>query len=319
MVKHCPECGYKLDREYNFCPECGFEIRKIDQSKTESRLEAPAPTIQSDIPAKFLCDNCGEENDINNSVCSSCGAKLREGGLETSHQNYSQTKKGNTRSLQPKSAGLRKNNVKKISDRKQSLGDSSKKKLDIIKTVTIVVIGLGVALIILIFSGVLNSVVIPGNTSATNTNQKSSIYLNNAQKINSLEEVVKNNPKDKSSILELAHLKNDAGMYEQAIVNYKQYLALATEDPDARIDLGICYYNLQNYDTAIKEMELALKYDPSHQIGYLDLGIVYLASGNMGKSKESLQKAVQLDPNSEYGKKAEELLKSHNNQTNGGN
>ena len=82
--------------------------------------------------------------------------------------------------------------------------------------------------------------------------------------------------------------------------------------------MGICYYNLQNYDAAISEMEQALKYDPKHQIGYLDLGIVNLAAGKMEKSQEWLKKAVQIDPNSEYGKKAQELLSSHNNQTNGG-
>jgi tetratricopeptide (TPR) repeat protein len=181
-------------------------------------------------------------------------------------------------------------------------------------------VGLGIAVIILIFSGLLNSVIVPGNNinATTGTKQNSGVDLSSLQKINDLEAVVKNNPQDTASILELAHLKNDAGMYEQAILNYKEYLVLAPKDADARIDMGICYYNLQNYDTAISEMEQALKYNSKHQIGYLDLGIVNLAAGKIEKSKEWLKKAIELDPNSDYGKKAQELLSSHNNKSNGG-
>jgi tetratricopeptide (TPR) repeat protein len=76
--------------------------------------------------------------------------------------------------------------------------------------------------------------------------------------------------------------------------------------------MGVCYYNLHNYDEAIKQMEKALQYSPKHQIGYLNLGIVNLTAGNLEKSQEWLKKAVQIDPNSEIGKKAQELLESHN-------
>ena len=322
MVKHCPECGYKLEKEYKYCPECGFEIKKIEEENKGT--ENTASTIETDSSSaeKIICDNCGEENDKSNMICSSCGVKLLPGAAEKTAQPVLNKKIRESKPAEKKPQVNINNKWKVLKQEKP--GVRTKKELNTVKTVTIVAIGLGIALVILIFSGVLNSIIIPGSSSssssssATNNNQSSGVDLANVQKINDLENVIKNNPKDTASILELAHLKNDAGMFEQAIINYKQYLALVPTDPDARIDMGICYYNLQNYPTAIAEMEQAIKYDPKHQIGYLDLGIVNLAAGNFDKSKQWLKEAVDLDPNSEYGKKAEELLKSHSNQSNGG-
>ncbi len=311
MVKFCPECGSKLEIEYKFCPDCGFNLSKNENKSEESIQEQTNLNSKQDISNKIICDNCGEENEVTNSNCFSCGIKLTN------------AKFPDAISLIPKKAISQKPNIKKSkkpsSYTKGDAVNPQKKNLNKIKTITIIAIGFGLASIILMFSGVLNSLILPSSEPAKNIDQTSGVDLGNIQKINSLEEVIKNNPKDSKSILELAHLKNDSGMFEQAIVNYKQYLTLVPSDPDARIDMGICYYNLQNYNEAINQMEQALKYDPKHQIGFLDLGIVNLAAGDLNKSKEWLEKAVKLDPNSEYGKKAEELLKSHNNQSNGGN
>ncbi len=312
MFKHCPECGYKLEKEYKFCPECGCELKKIENVNSEAE-NTPVPPNHVEINReRIICDNCGEENDKDNVVCSSCGVKLQAGTYEKPPKAEQKKNRKVSGSVDNKSKSNKKN--------KPFQQTPAKKQLNLVKTITVVVVGVGIALFILLFSGVLNPVVVPGSSSSSTTDnsQNSGVDLGNVQKINQLEDVIKNNPRDTASILQLAHLKNDSGMYQQAIVNYKEYLALVPTDPDARIDMGICYYNLQNYPTAIAEMQKAIQYDPKHQIGYLDLGIVNLAAGNFDKSRDWLKKAVDLDPNSEFGKKAEELLKSHMNQTNGG-
>ncbi|MFZ1282160.1 MAG: tetratricopeptide repeat protein [Ignavibacteriaceae bacterium] len=140
---------------------------------------------------------------------------------------------------------------------------------------------------------------------------QSSVNLNNINMINDLEAKIKQNPKDFKSLLELAHLKNDSGLFDAAILNYKTYLETNPKDADARVDLGVCYFNLQDFTNAIKEMETALKYVPNHQIAHLNLGVVNLSAGNIAKSKEWLQKAFDLNPTNEIGKKAEQLLKNH--------
>ena len=174
--------------------------------------------------------------------------------------------------------------------------------------------GFAVIAIIILTSGILDSA--PVNTPVMNQNQvqpntNSGVNLNNMQMINDLEAKIKQNPEDYKSLLELAHLKNDSGLFEAAIENYKTYLEKNPKDADARVDMGVCYFNLQDFPNAIKEMETALKYVPNHQIAHLNLGVVNLSAGNIEKSKEWLKKAYDLNPTSEVGKKAEQLLNNH--------
>jgi Tfp pilus assembly protein PilF len=180
----------------------------------------------------------------------------------------------------------------------------------------ILVAGFIVVIIILLTSGVLDSAPVSVSVNSVDQNQvqpntNSGVNLNNMQMINDLEAKIKTNPEDYKSILELAHLKNDSGLYEVAIQNYKTYLDKNPKDADARVDMGVCYFNLRDYVNAIKEMETALKYVPNHQIAQLNLGVVNLSAGNIEKSKEWLKKAYELDPTSEVGKKAEQLLNNH--------
>jgi tetratricopeptide (TPR) repeat protein len=174
--------------------------------------------------------------------------------------------------------------------------------------------GFAVIAIIILTSGMLDSASV--NTEVMNQNQvqtntNSGVNLNNMQMINDLEAKIKQNPEDYNSLLQLAHLKNDSGLFEAAIQNYKTYLEKNPKDADARVDMGVCYFNLQDYPNAIKEMETALKYAPDHQIAHLNLGVVNLSAGNIEKSKEWLKKAYDIDPTSEVGKKAEQLLNNH--------
>jgi tetratricopeptide (TPR) repeat protein len=77
------------------------------------------------------------------------------------------------------------------------------------------------------------------------------------------------------------------------------------------VDRGVCYYEVHKYEDAINSMESALKFQPKHQIAQLNLGIVNMAVGNNEKAIEWWNKAIQTDPASEVGKKAKELIKSH--------
>ena len=174
--------------------------------------------------------------------------------------------------------------------------------------------GFALIAVIILTSGILDST--PVNTAVVNQNQvqpntNSGVNLNNMQLINDLETKIKQNPEDYTSLLQLAHLKNDSGLFEAAIQNYKTYLEKNPNDADARVDMGVCYFNLRDYQNAIREMETALKYVPDHQIAHLNLGVVNLSAGNIEKSKEWLKKAYDLNPTTEVGQKAEQLLNNH--------
>jgi len=174
--------------------------------------------------------------------------------------------------------------------------------------------GFAVLAIIILTSGLLDSAQVTPpvvNQNQVQPNINSGVNLNSMQMINDLEAKVKQNPEDYKSLLEMAHLKNDSGLFEAAIQNYKTYLDKNPKDADARVDMGVCYFNLKDFPSAIKEMETALTHVPNHQIAHLNLGVVNLSSGNIEKSKEWLKKAYDLNPTSEVGIKAEQLLNNH--------
>jgi uncharacterized membrane protein YvbJ len=286
MVRFCPECGVELNDDFKFCPSCGYNLKGVNTNRK---------TVEEKI---IECENCGTENSIGTSVCKGCGIKLK-GEVKTTKvtepvesQKYSGEKRKQVKASVPPAAG--------------------NKQIDSKKLIMILVVLVGAGLIILFAAGVFDK---PVTTNFTNTgtmqNQNSGVDLSAIQKINELEASVKSNPDNNELLLELAHLRNDSGMYEKAIENYQEYLNRVPDDANARIDMGVCYYNLGRYEEAKEAMTKALEYSPKHQIGHLNLGIVNLAAGNIAESKEWLQKAVDLGPDTEVGKRAQELLHSH--------
>ncbi len=231
-----------------------------------------------------FCNECGYKFEKEYKFCPECGTKVSGSKNSKSKNEESKVSSAGDKTLNPK------------------------------VLYGILIGGFAVIAIIILTSGVLDSA--PVNTSVMNQNQvvpntNSGVNLNNMQMINDLEAKIKQNPEDYKSLLELAHLKNDSGLFEAAIQNYKTYLDKNPKDADARVDMGVCYFNLRDYPNAIKEMETALTYVPNHQIAHLNLGVVNLSAGNIEKSKEWLKKAYDLNPTSEVGKRAEQLLNNH--------
>ena len=292
-MNYCPECGFKIDGNYNFCPNCGSKIgRGLNETS-----EIPEHSRENKV-----CKNCGEENPVENVNCFSCGVPLR-GSVER--------KLNKSKKVSEKSAKI---NLTKgdATDSKKNV--SQEKVLDNKKVLVISAAVVAIFVLALLISGVFD----PGSqsevsqiNSGTSSSNSNNVNLANMEEINKLENKVKENPDDLESTLHLAHMQQDAGLSEKAIENYKKYLSKFPEDADARVDMGICFYNLNDFNKAIAEMETAIKYQPKHQIAYLNLGIVNLTAKNLAASKEWFQKTVELDPNSEAGKRAQELLKSH--------
>ncbi len=290
-MNFCPECGYKVESNFKFRPNCG--------SKIESGIN-PISESQEDTSEFTICKNCGEENSIENSACFSCGVPLNVNKLQKKNRQKPEIKKNDKRnSVSEKNT----DNRKVIKDEKVL---DNKKILIILSTIVIVFV------FALIASGVFDSGTPTSLSQMNNQSTNSgSVDLTNMEEINQLESKVSADPEDLESALHLAHLQQDAGLSEKAIANYKKYLTKFPENADARVDMAICYYNVNDYNTAISEMETAINYQPKHQIAYLNLGIVNLAAKNIEASKEWFNKTVELDPNSEAGKRAQELLHSH--------
>lgn len=143
--------------------------------------------------------------------------------------------------------------------------------------------------------------------------------------ITRLEKTIKDNPADDGARLLLANALHDAGThdgsyYPRAITAYKEYLKAKPGDPNARVDLGICYFELGKIDSvhagelfalAIDEMESSMKANPRHQPGAFNLGIVYLYSGDIAQSNKWMQTALNINPESDLGKRAKTIVEQH--------
>jgi tetratricopeptide (TPR) repeat protein len=282
MVRFCPDCGTDLKTEFKYCPSCGFNLQEINSEQKETIIE---------------CENCGMENPPKTDICRGCGIKLK-GEIKTTVRSTSKVY-----SQQKTQKGKKKE--------QQTATIVESKEIDSKKIFGIVAGVLVGCFIILFAAGVFDKPAPSNITSNVNQNQSSGVDLSALQRINELEATVKANPENNQALLDLAHLRNDSGMFEKAIENYLEYLNRVPENAEARIDMGVCYYNLGKYNEAIAAMTKALEHSPNHQIGHLNLGIVNLAAGNVEKSKEWLQKAIALGPETEVGKRAQELLTSH--------
>jgi len=138
-------------------------------------------------------------------------------------------------------------------------------------------------------------------------------------RVDQLSATIKGNPKDVSSVVQLANAYFDAERWPDAISWYERALALNPKDPDVSTDLGVSYYYTNRTDEALRRFEESLKIDPKHTKTLLNKGIV-LAFGkeDLKGAAAEWQKVVELAPGSPEGEAARRALEgvaaAHANQ-----
>ncbi|MDP1677750.1 MAG: tetratricopeptide repeat protein [Bacteroidota bacterium] len=130
-------------------------------------------------------------------------------------------------------------------------------------------------------------------------------------KITELEKLLASDPNDAETILQFANALHDAKFYPRAVEMYKKYVALNPANNDARVDLGICYFEIGNLDQAVKEIEFVVKKDPKHQMAVFNLGIIQLSSKNLDEAKKWFKQCIAIDPQSTAGLRAQQILEQH--------
>jgi Tfp pilus assembly protein PilF len=254
---------------------------------------------------EVLCKVCGKPNKKGSNFCNSCGATLKnKSTVEPAEVSNNIRKKESKYSSVLRSKKEKEGRISAIETKPKEF---SKKKLVYLLFSLIMI-----ALVISYSSGMFENNV--GNNLVQLTSENNShagVDLNNLTQITELEKEVLNNPKDKESLLHLAHLLNDSGFKEKAIERYKEYLRMDPKNADVWVDMGVCYYDTGNNKEAISSMEKALQFQPIHQIAHLNLGIVNFAAGNKSKADSYLRKAIGINSTNDVGQKAKELLNSH--------
>ncbi len=301
----CPNCKNIINDGFSFCPNCGVQINKDNDVDNSEKIKENVVEIE--------CNICGESFNAKENFCPSCGSKItgNEKKKEIEAQllvNKTQPKK----EINPIEKKTFKQTNKTFNDRTKSkviLNTSTEKKINTKKvfyfTGGIVLLGM----IIILFSGVLDT---PSSEKNISSVQKDSqIDLTAVQKINELEEVVKNDTSNIDNVLHLAHSLNDAGFFIRAIEYYKMYLRKNPKNVEVLIDMGVCYFELKKYSEAKGSMYKGLKINPNHQIGLFNLGIVNFSQGYIDSAKYWWKKAYSINENTEIGKRAKQLLESN--------
>ena len=136
-----------------------------------------------------------------------------------------------------------------------------------------------------------------------------------------LEDAVRMRPSDAGAQLMLANALHDNRMLSRAVDAYGKYLGMRPKDPDARTDLGICYFQMAQADSvnresllrqAVKAMQEAFNSAPRpHQPSAFNLGVVYLHLSELEESNKWFRKAVEINPESDLGKRAQNMITQH--------
>ncbi len=235
----------------------------------------------------IVCEICGFENSPDSRYCISCGSRLTGEFAEKSEEiEY----KPQVKAPEPKKEKVRK-----------------KRNRVNVSFNQVFYIGLAVVFVGLIAYGVMKR-----ERKETNVHQQSQVANSEIMaEIDRLRERVNSNPDDMASTLKLANLLHDVHIFDQAVEYYRRYLAKNEKDPDARVDLGICLFELGKADEAIAEMEKALSYSPNHQLALYNLGVVNLATGKIDKAREYFQRCIDVNPSAEVAQKAKRMLEQH--------
>lgn len=279
---YCRHCGSPLDSTDRFCGVCGTPVQAEEGPRPASNRTAEVTSI--------VCSLCGQRNSANLSSCTACGAALTHSSQEP----------GKTGQSKGKGSGVRP--ARGVSS---PLGFLQSWKL----TVTLAA-ALVVTVILLTRSG--------GEKSAdASLSPQAAVAI---REIEALQKTVADNPDDAQAELRLANLYHDSKMYSKAVVMYDRYLQLHPTDPDARVDMGICYFEMsftdtaqsgQYLETAMQEIKKALGYQPKHQLACFNLGIISFHTGDTEQAYSWLRRCVEIDSTTEVGRRARQFLTQH--------
>lgn len=277
--KVCPVCGTTLPEHAKFCFQCGARI-------TEEIKEEKVQVI--------ICEICGFENEVGSKYCVSCGSLLTGEVVEKMKMERSNIEFGYKPSVE--------------FARKEKAKEKVRRKRVTLSFNQAFYVALAVIFVGLIAYGVIKK---EKSKPETNINQNLEVNSQVMAEIERLRDKVNSNPDDMASTLRLANLLHDVNIFDQAVDYYRRYLAKNESDPDARVDMAICLFELGKADEAIAEMEKALNYSPNHQLALYNLGIVYLTLGNLEKAKEYFNRCIDVNPSAEVAQKAKRILEQH--------
>lgn len=88
----------------------------------------------------------------------------------------------------------------------------------------------------------------------------------------------------------------ELGNFDLALKDYSRALSLDPYDADAYYNRGNTYSDLGDLDHAVSDYTAAIRLQPDHDFAYFNRGNCYLRQGDLGQAVEDYKKAYALRP-----------------------
>ncbi|NWF54671.1 MAG: tetratricopeptide repeat protein [Syntrophaceae bacterium] len=125
------------------------------------------------------------------------------------------------------------------------------------------------------------------------------------KQISFLQSLVKEDPQNLKALVELGNLYFDMDQYDSAIRFYARALELDPKNADVRTDMGIMYRRKGDPDRAIAEFKKAAQDDPKHVNSRYNTGVVLLHDkGDIKGAIQAWEEFLKVEPS---GPRAENI------------
>jgi choline-sulfatase len=110
------------------------------------------------------------------------------------------------------------------------------------------------------------------------------------------ERLVADDPANPVFVGQLAETCRRMSDYERAVALYRQAVAIAPQDRDARYNLAVTLQEAGRADEALEALTAAIRVDPGRPEAHNALGIALAVHGDLEAARQQLAQAVELDP-----------------------
>ncbi|CAK0823909.1 unnamed protein product, partial [Prorocentrum cordatum] len=92
------------------------------------------------------------------------------------------------------------------------------------------------------------------------------------------------------------HANERAQDFKRASSVLKRALVFNSKNADVFFNLGVMYAEVQKWDRALVQYELATRLDPKHTTAHNNLGVIHRRQGNMEAAIHCFETALKVDP-----------------------
>jgi tetratricopeptide (TPR) repeat protein len=110
------------------------------------------------------------------------------------------------------------------------------------------------------------------------------------------------------NVIQMGNGFMDQGIFDKAIPQYEQALAIDSLQPDIMVDLGACYHALGENDKADLQFRRALAINPKHPVALFNMGVVSLTIGDTASARNWWMKYLDVATNQQQIQAVREQL-----------